>query len=117
MPTRACYNLHKMQDSQAFALWLKRRRKALDLTREALAKLAHCSVSTVRRLEANDLRPSRQLAESLAGALQIPPDQQEAFVQFARGGGSGAVSFTLKAEALVPAFTLAPIIFRRRSPV
>ncbi len=97
MPTGACYNLHEMQDFQAFAPWLKRRRKALDLTREALAGLAHCSVSTVRRLEANDLRPSKQLAESLAEALQIPPDQHEAFVQFARGG-SQASPFMLKAD-------------------
>src|SRR5512147_2453667 len=93
----ACYNLHDMQDPEAFALWLKRQRKALDLTREALAELAHCSVSTVRRLEANDLRPSKQLAASLAEALQIPSDQIEAFVQFARGG-SQAPPFTLKAD-------------------
>ncbi|HSD85746.1 MAG TPA: tetratricopeptide repeat protein [Anaerolineae bacterium] len=86
-----------MQDFQAFALWLKRRRKALDLTRDALAGLAHCSVSTVRRLEANDLRPSKQLAESLAEALQIPSDQRGAFVQFARGGPQPS-PFTLKAD-------------------
>jgi hypothetical protein len=42
-------------------------------------------VSTLRRLEAGDLRASKELAGSLAAALEIPPDQHEAFVHFARG--------------------------------
>ena len=61
-----------MSEKGLFANWLKRRRKSLDLTREALAQRAHCSTSALRRLEAGDLRPSKQLAESLAAALDMP---------------------------------------------
>lgn len=75
-----------MPDQDTFATWLRRRRKASELSREQLARLAHCSPSTVRRLEAGDLRPSKALAESLSAVLGIPPDQRDAFVQFARGG-------------------------------
>ncbi len=83
-----------MRDLTPFGEWLKRRRKALDLTREELAKRAHCSVSTVRRLEAADLRASKALAASLATALGIPPDQHDAFIQFARGDATQAALFS-----------------------
>ncbi len=74
-----------MSTPNTFPTWLKRRRKALDLTREALARQAHCSVSTIRRLEAGDLRPSTQLVGLLATALHLPPDAIESFALFARG--------------------------------
>ena len=74
-----------MLTPEPFPNWLKRRRKVLDLTREELARRAHCSVSTIRRLEAGDLRPSAQLAGLLAVVLNVGPQDQEAFVLFARG--------------------------------
>lgn len=74
-----------MNDQQPFAQWLKRQRKSLDLTREALGQRAHCSASAIRRLEVGDLRPSKALAESLATALGIPVEQHAQFVEFARG--------------------------------
>jgi len=77
-----------MSDRLLFADWLKRRRKSLDLTRDELAQRAHCSASAIRRLEAGDLRASKTLAESLAGALEIPTEQHDAFVKFARGDTS-----------------------------
>lgn len=84
-----------MNQPISFPAWLRRRRKALDLTRTELARRAHCSVSTLRRLEAGDLRPSIQLAETLALALEIPPDERAGFVRFARGE---------EAEVSLPAF-------------
>ncbi len=74
-----------MQTAVSFPDWLKRRRRSLDLTREALAQRAYCSASAVRRMEAGDLRPSRELARLLAAALEVPPAVQDGFVQFARG--------------------------------
>ncbi|MCL4265689.1 MAG: tetratricopeptide repeat protein [Anaerolineae bacterium] len=74
-----------MDDQDAFGAWLRRQRKTQDLSREALARRAHCSASMVRRLEAGELRPSPELALSLAAALNVPPAEQEAFVRFARG--------------------------------
>ena len=63
---------------------LRQRRRALDLTRAELAEAVGCSVSALRKFEAGDLRPSRPLAEVLAGALQIAPEERAAFVRFAR---------------------------------
>jgi|GEM_PF-6109034 len=74
-----------MPDLDRFAAWLKHRRIALNFTRNELAQRAHCSASTLRRLEAGDLRASESLAASLAKALDLSSDQIEAFTHFARG--------------------------------
>lgn len=83
-------------------MWLKRQRKSLDLTREALAQRAHCSASTIRRLEAGDLRPSPGLAASLAAALNISLAEQEAFIHFARGGTTAHPSLTPHPANITP---------------
>src|SRR5262245_11302597 len=75
-----------MDKSPTFGAWLKRRRKALDLTQDALARRVGCSVVSIRKFESNTQRPSRKLAELLATQLQIPPDERATFVQFARVG-------------------------------
>lgn len=51
-----------MDEQLAFGQWLKRRRKALDLTQAELARRAGCAAGTIRQLEAGELRPSKQLA-------------------------------------------------------
>ena len=98
----ACYNRH-MPDLDHFAAWLKHRRIALNFTRDGLAQRAHCSVSTLRRLEAGDLRASEQLAASLAKALNLPVDQIETFTRFARGEAIDPALFDLPAGARVSA--------------
>src|SRR6476661_8761091 len=75
-----------MREVPSFGAWLKRRRKALDLTQEALARLVGCAVVSIRKIEADEQRPSRQTAERLAQHLQIAPEEQATFVQFARLG-------------------------------
>ncbi|MFL5804867.1 MAG: ATP-binding protein [Roseiflexaceae bacterium] len=67
-----------------FGDWLRRQRRALDLTRAELAARVSCSVSALRKFEVDELRPSRPLAEVLAGALHIAPEDRAAFVRFAR---------------------------------
>ena len=67
-----------------FGPWLRQRRRALDLTHAELAAAAGCSLSALRKFEAGDLRPSRLLAEALARALAIAPQERAAFVRFAR---------------------------------
>jgi predicted ATPase/DNA-binding XRE family transcriptional regulator len=62
-----------------------RQRRALDLTREQLAAQVGYSVSALRKIESDQRRPSRQMAELLAECLQVPPDQRPRFVQVARG--------------------------------
>ena len=68
----------------SFGYWLRRRRKALDLTQEALAQRVSCSGFTIRKIEADERRPSRQLAERLATSLAIPAEERRAFLDAAR---------------------------------
>src|SRR5215207_62479 len=75
-----------MRDHPSFGAWLKRRRKALDLTQADLARLVGCAVVSIRKIEADEQRPSRQTAERLAQHLQLAADEHATFVQFARLG-------------------------------
>jgi len=74
-----------MQEQHSFGYWLRLKRKAFDLTREALADRVGCSVSTIRKLEEEERRPSTQIAELLAEIFKISPTERTAFLEFARG--------------------------------
>lgn len=67
-----------------FGVWIKRRRKVLGLTQQELAERVGCSVATIIKIEADERRPSRQIADLLVRYLEIPPDQQELFIKVAR---------------------------------
>ena len=74
-----------MEDrTHSFGYWLRRRRKALDLTQEALAERVSCSVFSIRKVEADERRPSRRLAERLAATLALPAAERGAFLDAAR---------------------------------
>lgn len=68
----------------SFGYWLRRRRKALDLTQGALAQKVSCSQAAVKKIEAGERRPSRALAQRLAEHLAIPAHEQAGFLQAAR---------------------------------
>jgi len=72
-------------DEPSFGYWLKRKRKARDLTQAELANQVFCSLATIRKIEAQERRPSRMIAERLADVFDIPQKDREAFLQFARG--------------------------------
>ena len=74
-----------MQEQHSFGYWLRLQRKALDLTREALADRVGCSVSMIRKLEDEERHPSAQIAELLAEIFKVPPTERPAFLRFARG--------------------------------
>jgi predicted ATPase/transcriptional regulator with XRE-family HTH domain len=69
----------------SFGYWVRRRRRALDLTQKELARRAWCSVATIKKIEADQRRPSQPLAETLAGCLSVPGDERETFLRAARG--------------------------------
>jgi len=73
-----------MDEIASFGEWLRRRRKALDLTQEEFARQVGCAVGTVKKLEADERRPSKHLAERLAECLEVPPEQRLAFLKAAR---------------------------------
>ena len=85
-----------MGTSYSFGQWLKRRRKALDLTQVELARRIGYSTIALRKVEAETLRPSRQMAEKLAEQLGIPRADWEDFLRVAREDpGSAARSMVL----------------------
>jgi predicted ATPase/transcriptional regulator with XRE-family HTH domain len=67
-----------------FGRWLKLRRGGLGLTQAQLGAQIGYAGETIRKVEADELRPSRQMAERLAAALAIAPEEQAAFIRFAR---------------------------------
>jgi predicted ATPase/transcriptional regulator with XRE-family HTH domain len=87
----------------SFGAWLRQRRRELDLTQAELAERLFCAKGTVRRLEADDLRPSKQLAEQIAAVLAVPTEQRAAFIAFARSGAQDGppVDF-VHAQSLAP---------------
>jgi len=71
-------------DEQSFGRYVRQRRREMDLTQEELARRVGCAAITVRKIEAEDARPSVQIAERLAMALAIPLDDRAEFVRRAR---------------------------------
>ncbi len=81
-----------MHAIESFGRWLRHQRRALDLTQDELARQVGCAPITIRKLEGDEMRPSKQLAESLAGPLGISLDQRESFVRFARTESKGTLN-------------------------
>jgi predicted ATPase/transcriptional regulator with XRE-family HTH domain len=79
------YKMNSAQNPYTFGAWVKTRRRKLDLTQAELGKRAGCSAAAIRKLEADERKPSRQLAETLARALEISNSDQETFLMMARG--------------------------------
>lgn len=74
-----------IQDREmTFGSWLRVQRKARDLTQESLARMVGCSEDTIRKIESGLRRPSRQVADLLADALDLHSPDREAFVTWAR---------------------------------
>jgi predicted ATPase/DNA-binding XRE family transcriptional regulator len=73
-----------MNTSVSFGSWLRRRRKALDLTQAELADQVGCALTTIQKIEADIRRPSKQIAERFADVLAISLAERSDFVNFAR---------------------------------
>jgi predicted ATPase/DNA-binding XRE family transcriptional regulator len=69
----------------SFGQRLKGLRRDLDLSQAELADRAGCSVNTVRKLESDERRPSRDLATRLAEIVGLPPRERAEFLRLARG--------------------------------
>lgn len=73
-----------MSSDLSFGQWLKRRRQALGMTRDDLARRVGYSVSMLRKVEGDERVPSRQLVELLAEHLDIATAERVVFLSFAR---------------------------------
>ena len=72
-------------ETDSFGLRLRRLRKALDLTQEQLADGVSCSRYTIRKIESDERRPSRHLAQRLLQRLAVPDAERDVFLAAARG--------------------------------
>lgn len=110
MAQPSCHSVHRFailprmtttqNQTTTFGFQLKRLRGQFDLTQEALAELASCSVQTIRFFESGRRRPSLEMAEHLAELLQVPPAERAAFVRLART--------PVVAEPATPAISISP---------
>jgi predicted ATPase/DNA-binding XRE family transcriptional regulator/Tfp pilus assembly protein PilF len=76
----------EMAETKSFGEWLRHRRRELDLTQGELARQVGCARITLRKIEADQARPSKQLADLLMEQLRVPADERESLMHFARGG-------------------------------
>ena len=74
-----------MEHPVSFGEWLTLFRQTRGLPRAELATRIGCAVVTLRKIEADERRPSRPMAEQLADQLAIPARWREVFVRVARG--------------------------------
>jgi predicted ATPase/Tfp pilus assembly protein PilF/DNA-binding XRE family transcriptional regulator len=74
-----------MEEELSFGVWLRKQRRALDLSRQAFADMVGCAEVTLRRIEAGTLKPSTELASVLLAKIGIPEAEQQQWIAFARG--------------------------------
>ena len=77
-----------MEDIFSFGVWVRRRRKALDLTQVELAQRVGCAESMLRKIEADVRRPSLQVASRLAQALGLSVAERAHFISAALSGAA-----------------------------
>src|SRR5512135_1633072 len=63
---------------------VRSRRRGWGLTQDELARRVGCAPITIRKIEHDEMRPSVQIAERLAMALEVALEERAAFVRLAR---------------------------------
>src|SRR5258706_14541131 len=91
-----------MDTDRSFGRWLRWRRRTLDLTQDALARRVGCAVVTIRKLEADERRPSIQIAARLAESLEVAAADRLALIAFARAEAPPDASFALPPAGSLP---------------
>jgi len=74
-----------MDEEISFGSWLRKKRRALDLSQKAFANQVGCAEVTLRRIEKGTLKPSKELTTILLDRLDIPKSDQPQWISFARG--------------------------------
>src|SRR6266496_261999 len=65
-----------MDGDASFGHWLALRRKALRLSCVELARRVGCATVTLHKIEADERRPSEQIAAKLADQLNVAPQER-----------------------------------------
>lgn len=87
-------------ETASFGRWVRRRRRTLDLTQAELAGRVACAPITIRKIESDERRPSKVMAERLAEALELDDEARPRFVATARATISPARLTTPAASGL-----------------
>lgn len=67
----------------SFGYWIRRQRKALDLTQQVVAECVSCSLAAIKKFKSDVRRTSSQIAGRLAKMLDLPTSQREIFLDCA----------------------------------
>ena len=73
-----------METETTFGVWLRQQRRERDWTQAELAQRVGYSLATIRKLERDELRPSKHLAQQLAYGLDVAVTYHASLVSFAR---------------------------------
>ena len=73
-----------MGSGTSFGQLIKSSRMAFGLTQAELARRVGCATITIRKIEADALRPSIQIGERLAMALDVPLEDRADFIRLSR---------------------------------
>jgi predicted ATPase/DNA-binding XRE family transcriptional regulator len=95
-----------MEEELSFGVWLRKQRRAMDITRQAFADQVGCAEVTLRRIEAGTLKPSKELANILLEKIGIPETERPQWISFARGlsgSPSTSVPSSTKPKSNLPA--------------
>ena len=85
MYTNSDASNNDMIEDISFGQWLRQQRRMLDLTQQALADRSNCARITLSRIEADTLKPSKELARILLEKLGVPEMERPQWILFARG--------------------------------
>lgn len=83
MPT--CLREATVDMNDSLGYWVRRRRKSLDLTQNQLANKVGCAEVTLRKIEADERRPSLQMAQRIALCLELSVAETSRFLAVAAG--------------------------------
>ena len=103
-----------MDNTTSFGYWIRRQRKSLDLTQVELAQRVGCAPKTIEKLEADERRPSKAMAERLADALELEPGARPGFLTNARGGLAGPLPIDRQRVRGAIPVSATPLIGRAR---
>lgn len=73
-----------MSELSTFGKWVKAQRNALGVCQADFARQVYCAEITLRKIEADERRPSPELALLILREFRVPQNQEQALLELAR---------------------------------
>lgn len=74
-----------MIDADSFGQWLRSQRLSMGMRQKDFARQVYCAPITLRKIEADQLRPSFDLARIIVEQFRLPPQEASELILLARG--------------------------------